>query len=188
MQLSKPLVPKKPDGILRVIPPGRISKETQDKASIVSQQEDAASWLGRNYTKPTKMIPLGEQTSGWLANRQTMLEAQSIIIAGNCDLVLVGELREIYRNPEFQWSFVYECLDNRTRFISIWDGVDTDLENWEIAMHIALLRHGMTVPEARRRVRRKATHTFGQGGMVMKVKFGYRKLTKEEASSDYSDQ
>src|SRR5262245_52590299 len=41
----------------------------------------------------------------------------------------------------------------------------------------------MAVPEVRRRVRRKATYTFSTGGMVQKVRFGYRKLTKQEAAS-----
>lgn len=49
----------------------------------------------------------------------------------------------------------------------------------------ATLRHGLLVSDTRRRVRRTATHSFHRGGMVMKVKYGYRKLTIEEAHSGH---
>ena len=98
-------------------------------------------------------------------------------------MVLVNELREVYRNPRFAWAFVQDCLDHDARVISIADNIDTANEDWEHMMHVACLVHGMAVPETRRRVRRKATHAFIGGGMVMKVKYGYRKLTDEEAQS-----
>ena len=108
---------------------------------------------------------------------------QQLIEAGEVDLVVVSELREIYRNPAFLWTFVQRCVDNGVRFISIADCIDTADENWEIMMYAASMRHGMTVPEARRRVKRKATHSFRNGGMVLKIRFGYGKLTREEAAS-----
>jgi site-specific DNA recombinase len=83
----------------------------------------------------------------------------------------------------FHWTFVQTCLDHKVRFILKDDGIDTADENWEIMMYAASLRHGMTVPEVRRRVKRKATHSFARGGMVQKIKYGYRKLSKEEAAS-----
>ena len=184
MNLSEPLTSRQPDGVLRVILPGRISKPTQDKESIASQQLDAEGWLKHIYNdKPVKLTTLGEQASGWLADRTTMLQAMAIIEAGECDLVLVGELREIYRNPGFQWKFVFDCLDNDTRFIAVHDCIDTADETWEVMMLAAAMRHGLEVPTTRRRVRRKATYSFSKGGMVSKVKFGYRKLTREEAAS-----
>jgi hypothetical protein len=184
MNLSKPLVSKNPDGVLRVVLPGRISQPSQDEESIDSQHLDAEGWLLRVHKdKPVKLTPLGEQASGWLADRATMLQAMAIIEAGECDLVLVGELREIYRNPGFQWKFVYDCLDNDTRFIAVHDCIDTTEESWEVMMHAAALRHGLEVPTTRRRVRRKATYSFSKGGMVAKIKFGYARLSREEAAS-----
>ena len=47
----------------------------------------------------------------------------------------------------------------------------------------ATLRHGLHIPDTRRRVRRTATHSFHNGGMVQKVRFGYKKLTPEEAKA-----
>ena len=44
-------------------------------------------------------------------------------------------------------------------------------------------RHGMYIPDTRRRVRRSATHSFHRGGMVMRYPPGYRKLSREEADS-----
>ena len=47
----------------------------------------------------------------------------------------------------------------------------------------AAYRHGMHIPDTRRRVRRTASHAFEHGGMVGKIRYGYRKLTPEEADS-----
>ena len=183
MILSQPITPKNADGILRVIIPGRISEPTQDMESIPSQQEDAEHWLQRGYLGERKVTRLGEQASGWLADRESMVAAQKLIESGQVDLVLATELREIYRNPAFHWKFVQDCIDNEVRVILIADCVDTADENWEIMMYAASMRHGMTVPETRRRVRQKATYSFSRGGMVLKVKFGYEKLTREQALS-----
>jgi DNA invertase Pin-like site-specific DNA recombinase len=181
--LGQPLVPKNADGILRVIIPGRISTPQQDLEAIASQQEDAERWLRQVYTGPIEVRRLGEQASGMLAIRESMVEAEELINTGEQDLVLASELREIYRNPRFQWAFVQDCIDHDTRVICVADNIDTGDENWEVMMHAAALRHGMAVPESRRRVRRKATYSFSRGGMVLKIRYGYRKLSRDEALS-----
>ncbi|MEI7687710.1 MAG: recombinase family protein [Planctomycetota bacterium] len=183
MMLEFPLVSKHADGVLRTIIPGRISKETQDAKSIAASQADNEMWLRAAYAGKTEITRLGEQASGWLADRPSMELAKMMIEADRCDLVLVAELRELFRNPEFMWEFVHNCIDHDTRFIAHWDQIDTAKEGWETNMHVAILKHGITVPETRRRVKRKATDTFSEGGMVLKVKYGYRKLTKDEALS-----
>lgn len=183
MNLAVPLVPKHPQVGLRVILPARISTPGQDPESMVANQEDAEKWLKGVYGGSVVLHRLGEQASGMLADRATMIEMEQLIKSGQCDLVLATELRAISRNPRFQWAVPQYCLDNDTRFILIGDQVDTAEDTWEVRMHVAALRHGMTIPEVRSRVRRKATHSFAQGGMVLKVKFGYRKLTKEEAAT-----
>ncbi|MCE9531923.1 MAG: recombinase family protein, partial [Planctomycetes bacterium] len=168
---------------MRVLLPGRISTPEQDIQSIDSQYLDDETWLRENYRGPVDIRHFGEQASGWLADRGTMQQVERIIEAGGCDAVVVSELREIYRNPAFHWKFAHLCVDNEVRLISIADAVDTAQDDWETHMHIASLRAGLAVPEIRRRVRRKATYSFEQGGMVLKVRFGYRKLSKEEAAS-----
>jgi site-specific DNA recombinase len=183
MNLAKPLVARGKDGVLQVIKPGRISKQSQDMDSITANHEDAEQWLNRVYPGLKNVHRLGEQASGWLADRDTMVAAKALIKSGAVDLVLATELREIYRNPKFQWDVVQTCLDNGVRFILLTDNVDTDDENWEVMFHVASLRAGLEVPAARQRVRRKAKSSFSRGGMVMKVKYGYRKLTKEEAAT-----
>jgi 5-methylcytosine-specific restriction endonuclease McrA len=183
MILEHPLVPKRTDGVLRAIIPGRISKETQDVKSIAASQSDNEAWLRAAYSGEIDITRLGEQASGWLADRPSMEQAKAMIEADRCDLVLVAELRELFRNPGLLFSFVHRCIDNNTRFIAHWDQIDTASDGWETNMHVAVLKHGIMVPETRRRVKRKATDTFADGGMVLKVKYGYRKLTKEEAMS-----
>jgi len=64
--------------------------------------------------------------------------------------------------------------------------LDTANENWEVTLGAAALRHGLHIPDTRRRVRRTAEHGFHRGGMVAKIRFGYRKLSKEEADTGQS--
>jgi hypothetical protein len=183
MILSKPLVPKSADGVLRVLLPGRVSTPMQDLANIDATQHDSETWLRSVYKGPIEFHRVGEQASGWLVNRPSMAFANDFIKSGLCDLVLVDEYREIYRNPKLQWEFIQDCEDYETRLIARRDGIDTANEDWEYPMHLACLRHGLTVPETRGRIKRTATYSFSKSGMVMKVRFGYQKLTKEEAAS-----
>lgn len=183
MILQHPLVTSAKDGVLRVVTLGRISTPGQDPESVDAQHLDQDRWLEMNYSGPKGVRHYGEQVSGWVVDRDMMREVEDGMKAGDMDLILVAELREVYRNPHLQWQFVQDCLDTHIRFISVADGIDTASENWELMTHVAVMRHGMTVPEVRRRVRSKASYTFSRGGMVLKVKFGYRKLTKEQAES-----
>jgi site-specific DNA recombinase len=183
MNLVEPLRPKDLAGGLRVIIPARISTPGQDPASNASQHEDTERFLARVYANRVEVRRLADQASGWLVDRPCMVELAELVASGAWDLVLVSEVRELYRNPRLIWQVVQDCVDNDTRFISISDNIDTADENWEFMVHAACFKHGMAVPDARRRVRRMATHTFKGGGMVLKVRFGYRKLTREEAAS-----
>lgn len=183
MNLIEPLVPKNPATGLRVISPARISRASQDPDSNTSQHEDAQRFLDRVYSGSLDIRRLSDQASGWRVDRECMEEAKELIASGEWDLVIVGELRELYRNPKLVWEIIQDCMDSDTRFISIADNIDTADENWEMMTYLATLRHGMVLPELRRRIKRKATHTFSRGGMVLKVKYGYRKLSKEEAAT-----
>jgi len=183
MMLCTPLIPKAADGVLRVILPGRISTPGQDERNIESTQEEAEQWLRQVFSGPIEIRRLGERASGWLVDRDTMVVARELIISGWPDVVLATEIREIYRNPAEQWKFAFECVDNDVRLILLHDYVDTADEDWINNFFTASLRAGMTVPETRRRVRRKAGFSFSRGGMVLKVKYGYRKPTAEEAAS-----
>jgi DNA invertase Pin-like site-specific DNA recombinase len=181
--LAEPLRAKHDDGVLWAILPARISKPTQDPRSLDSQHFDTERWLASAYPGPKKVHRFGEQGSGWLVDRPLMVEAEVMIRTGEWDLVIVGEVREAHRNPRFQWAFVQDCVDHDTRFISLAEGIDTADEEWESRMHVATLLAGMAVPEVRRRVKRMATYAFHQGGMVLKIRFGYVKLTPEQADS-----
>ena len=118
-----------------------------------------------------------------IIDRPTIKEAKSRIERGRYDVVIVEDLSRIYRHPGGQFSFVYHCVDNETRLICLNDDLDTADENWESSLSFASVRHSMPIPDTRKRVRRTATFAFHRGGMVTKVIFGYRKLTKQEADS-----
>jgi site-specific DNA recombinase len=185
--IDKPLIPRGPDGILKVILIGRLSKpkenEFETKESIDSSLASAEKYLKQYYNGPLTIRHLGEQVSGLLAERATILEAMELILSGEWDLVLTEDLGRVYRNPRHQYIFAQDCVDADIRLICVADGLDTANENWEIMLAAAALRHGMHIPDTRRKIRRKAEYSFYRGGMVQKVKFGYRKLTKDEARS-----
>src|SRR5579863_2695829 len=180
---ATPMIPKDPTGPLRVLEIGRVSTIHQDVANIAASYADVERFLETVYAGPVEVKQLGEQGSGMLTERETILEAEDEIATGTWDLVIMEDLSKPYRNPRFQFAFVQDCVDNETRLISVGDGLDTADENWEVLLGAAALRHGLHIPDTRRRVRRTATHSFHCGGMTMKIKFGYRKLTKEEAAS-----
>lgn len=147
MILQHPLIPRNPDGILRVFIPGRISTPGQDVEAIATTQEDVEAWLAQVYRGETKVTRVSEQASGWLADRKSMRKIQTAIEANECDLVVVREARELYRNPRFFWAFFQDCADDDVRVISVWDGVDTANDDWEFAAHVASLKSGIQVPE-----------------------------------------
>ena len=182
-----PIIPKNPDEGLWVIILGRLSKakETEEKteATLESSREAAQKYLESVYEGKFEIRFLGEQISGMVVDRAEILEARELIATGQWDLVLVEEMRCVYRNPRDIIAFVQEMVDRQQRFISVADGIDTATEDWFMFTLFAATRHGMAVPDACRRVRRAATHAFHKGGMVLKICFGHRRLTAEEAKS-----
>jgi len=180
---THPLVPKSSTGELNVVAIGRISTVHQDVENIEASYRYIKDYLGRIYQGPLKIKLLGERASGMLTDRATIREAEQLVAGGSVDLVIAEDLARIYRNPRYQFDFVQNAVDAGTRVICIGDNLDTADENWEVTMGAAALRHGLHIPDCRRRVRRTATHAFHRGGMVLKIRFGYRKLTREEAAS-----
>ncbi|WP_158261282.1 MULTISPECIES: recombinase family protein [Pirellulaceae] len=166
---------------------GRVSKpkESEAKTQLDLQSSFAAvrNVLSGIYDGPLDLTELGEQSSGLIADRATALEAMDLISTGNVDLVIAEDLSKIFRNPRLQWIFVQDAVDVGTRVILFGDNLDTADPDWEIQMGMATLRHGLYIPDARRRVRRTATFSFHKGGHVQKIKYGFRKLSLDEAQS-----
>ena len=185
LQPSVPLKPKNPEGPLRVLIIGRISTVHQKEESIEASYRYVEKYLKQVVEGPLEIKHLGERASGMLADRATIREAEDLIATGTWDLAVAEDLSRIFRNPRHQYNFVQDAVDYETRVICISDHLDTGDENWETMMSAATLRHGLTVPDTRRRVRRTATYAFHRGGMVQRVRYGYRKLSKEEAESGH---
>lgn len=182
-RVNVPLVPKDPRGPLRVLVVGRISTIHQDVENIDASYRYVEEYLRRIYAGPVQFKYLGEQCSGMRTDRATIIEADEEIATGTWDLVITEDLSRFYRNPRHQYAFVQDAVDCETRVICIGDNLDTADEGWEVALSTATLRHGLVIPDTQRRVRRTAHHAFHRGGMVQKIRYGYRKLTQEEAES-----
>src|SRR5262245_55909927 len=183
MNTFTPFTPKNPDGILRVLILGRISTPHQDMESADASMAAARAYLQSVYDGQVRHHCLSEQASGMLADRETIREAEGLIANGEIDVVIVMELRAIFRNPRYQWAFIQDCVDRGVRVICVADSIDTADPRWEIMTHVAALKHGMAIPDTRRRVREKSAAAFLKGGMLQKYRYGYRKLSKEEAAS-----
>jgi DNA invertase Pin-like site-specific DNA recombinase len=184
-QPSVPFQPKQPDGKLRAIVIGRISTEHQKEESIDASFRYVREHLARIYDGPAEIEYLGERASGMLADRASIRRAEELISSGRIDLVIAEDLSRIYRNPRLQYDFVQNAVDHGCRVICIADNLDTATDHWEVMLGAAAFRHGTYLPDVRRRVRRTATHAFHNGGMVLRCRFGYRRLSKEEAASGH---
>jgi len=180
---SAPLRPKNPGGKLSVVAIGRISTPYQNEENIEASYRYIREHLARIYDGPLNLKLLGEQGSGMLTDRASIREAEALVASGKVDVVMAEDLARVCRNPRHQYDFVQNAVDMGTRVICPGDNLDTADENWEITMGAAALRHGLCIPDTRRRVRRTATHSFHNGGMVQKIRYGYRKLTEQEAAS-----
>ena len=184
-QPSVPFRPKHPDGKLRAIVIGRISTEHQQEESIDASFRYVREHLARIYDGPSEIEYLGERASGMLADRATIRQAEELISSGRIDLVIAEDLSRIYRNPRLQYDFVQNAVDKGCRVICVGDNLDTASDHWEVMFGAAAFRHGTYLPDVRRRVRRTATHAFHNGGMVLRCRYGYRRLSKEEAASGH---
>jgi hypothetical protein len=165
--------PKDPDGLFRALVIGRVSTTKQQESNIEASYDYVRPILKQIYEGPVEIKELGEQGSGLLTERATILEAIADLETGRWDLVLMEDISRAYRNPRWQFAFVQDAVDLETRVICPGDQLDTFEENWEVTMGAAALRHGLHIPDTRRRVRRTADHSFRHGGMVQKIRFGY---------------
>ncbi len=176
------LIPKNPDGKARVLVIGRVSTPQQDVGNIEAGYEYVERMLKPLFEGKTIVTHLGEQGSGMRTDRRTIIEAGELIETGEIDVVLMEDVSKPYRNPRWIYAFIQDCVDHDTRVIAPGDNLDTVAdENWEVTLGAAALRHGLHIPDTRRRVRRTADRAFQEGGQVGKTRFGYIKLTKEAA-------
>ncbi len=177
------MVPKNPNGVLKVLLIGRISTPHQSIDNIEASFVPLRKMIADLYDGEIQIKQLGERGSGMNPMRESIREAEDEIDSGIVDLVLMEDVGRAHRNIQYLAGFVQNAFDHDTRLIATGDGIDTANENWEALLAAAAMRYGLTIPETRRRVKRTADFGFLRGGMVQKVRFGYRKLTKEEAAS-----
>ncbi len=179
MNSSFPLTRKDSNGPLRAVFIGRISTKLQKEEAIEASFAYDRRILAQLYDGDVDIEEFGEQGSGQLVNRTAIDAAKSAIATRTRDLVLLEDLSRAYRNPAELLKFVQFCIDHDTRVIAPGDNVDTADASWESAALLAAVRHGMFIPDTRRRGRRSPDHSFDNAAMVEKVRCGYRKLGKQ---------
>ena len=163
------MVPKNPDGVLHVQLIGRISTTHQNIENIEASFVPLRRLIAKLYDGESVIKQFGEQGSGMDPLRSSIREAEDEIDRGIVDLVVMEDIARAHRNIQYAVGFVQNAFDQETRVIAPGDGLDTADENWEVSLANAAARHGLTVPEARRRVKRTANFGFAGGGMVLKM-------------------
>ena len=158
--LTTPLTTKQPDGILAVIVIGPLSKPKdipeETPNTVDSTIAFAQQFIERHYKGPVRYKLLGEQFSAKVLDQSVIIEAAELMATGEWDVLIAENLSRICRNPLHQYNFVQNCVDVGTRLICIADSLDTADQNWETMVSLATLRHWLSVPDTRRRIKRTA--------------------------------
>jgi DNA invertase Pin-like site-specific DNA recombinase len=187
MASNIPLEPKEPNGPLRVISLGRLSqpKETKEETleSLDAIRRENERLLDQLYPGPKEIRYLAEQVSGTIPERETIQILWELVATGEWDVIVAEDLSRIFRNPRFQLGFVQDAVDIGIRVICFADHLDTADEHWETLAACATLRHGLLIPDTRRRIRRTATDSFHKGGQVGRVRITHLRVSKDDAKS-----
>lgn len=153
---KKKMVPKNLNGTFLVHMVGRVSTLHQNIENIEASFEPLRGLITELCDGEVEIKKFGEQGSGMIPNRESIRACEDEIDRGIVDLVVMEDLARAHRNIQYSTGFVFNAVDQDTRVIATGDGLDTADENWESILIAAASRHGMTVPEARRRVKRTA--------------------------------
>jgi DNA invertase Pin-like site-specific DNA recombinase len=102
-------------------------------------QEVSARWVRERFSGNIEFHYLSEQASGWKRDRETIATAKALITSRTWDALVVNELRDIDRNPEFLRAFVLGCVDAGVRLIALDEHVDTGRDGWEAKVNIRMM-------------------------------------------------
>jgi DNA invertase Pin-like site-specific DNA recombinase len=97
--------PKDPNGLFRTLVLGRVSTPKQSESNIQASYDYVRPIIKQIYDGPVEVKEFGEQGSGMLTERATILEAYAELETGRWDLVLMEDLSKAYRNPRWQVAF-----------------------------------------------------------------------------------
>jgi DNA invertase Pin-like site-specific DNA recombinase len=183
MMLTQPIAPRTPGRPVRIALYGRVSTDHQDANNIQASYAPLKKLVEENCDAEVEYILLGDQASGMRIDRNAMTALEQMIEAGGVDVVMAEDLARFHRNVRHQWAFVQDAADAGVRVICPADALDTLESGWEPKTFVATIRHGFAVQDSGRRVRRTADQSFRHGGMVLKTKYGFRRVSKEDAAA-----
>ncbi|MGC4005224.1 MAG: recombinase family protein [Pirellulales bacterium] len=131
---SQEFKPKNPNGVLRVLAIGRLSKAKKTELQTQQTMDDSCK-VAQNFMKRITDLPLdittfSEQISGLVYRRDTIDKVEALIESGQIDVVACEDIGRIYRNPRHQYAFVQDVVDQKTVLISVNDGLDTRDPAW----------------------------------------------------------
>ena len=119
---SPPIVPKAPDGPLRVI--------------VIGSLAQVAAYLDSVCHGRVMIRVYPASGSSRKRRQQALREILPVLHAGDTDLVIASDATRIARDPWSQFEFAEEARRLGTRVIFASEGIDTSLDSWELRQEI----------------------------------------------------
>ena len=119
---SPPIVPKAPDGPLRVI--------------VIGSLASVADYLDSVYDGRVVIRVYPASGGRGRRRRQALREILPVLHAGDTDVVVTSDGSRIARDPWSQFEFAEEARSLGTRVIFVSEGIDTSLDSWALRQEI----------------------------------------------------
>ena len=167
--------------MVRVASYSRYSTSLQDESSLEQQQNrcrEKASQLGMGISSDLEFSDAA--LSGTKPNRKGVSDLINAAENGLIDVVIVDSLSRLSRELCFTLSTLKNLIQvHGVRFISVTEGIDSALGNWELSAMIMGYTHQEYIKTLGSAVIRGQSHAHLNGFSTGGFPFGYKSVSKE---------
>ena len=167
--------------VIRVASYSRYSTNLQDESSLEQQQNrcrEKASQLGMGISSDLEFSDAA--LSGTKPDRKGVSDLINAAENGLIDVVIVDSLSRLSRELCFTLSTLKNLIQvHGVRFISVTEGIDSALGNWELSAMIMGYTHQEYIKTLGSAVIRGQSHAHLNGFSTGGFPFGYKSVSKE---------
>ena len=167
--------------VIRVASYSRYSTNLQDESSLEQQQNRCrkkASQLGMGISSDLEFSDAA--LSGTKPDRKGVSDLINAAKSGLIDVVIVDSLSRLSRELCFTLSTLKNLIQvHGVRFISVTEGIDSALGNWELSAMIMGYTHQEYIKTLGSAVIRGQSHAHLNGFSTGGFPFGYKSVSKE---------
>ena len=167
--------------VIRVASYSRYSTNLQDESSLEQQQNrcrEKASQLGMGISSDLEFSDAA--LSGTKPDRKGVSDLINAAENGLIDVVIVDSLSRLSRELCFTLSTLKNLIQvHGVRFISVSEGIDSALGNWELSAMIMGYTHQEYIKTLGSAVIRGQSHAHLNGFSTGGFPFGYKSVSKE---------